>query len=408
MCSRTGVHLPRDKSVDALKGLAIALVVLGHAILDADAVQHGGKGLVSMGPFWVPLATASSLLLTFVYSFHMPLFAFVSGLVMWPPRDRPLGAGILGRARGLLVPYVAWFAVLYAINWSPHPAGGFADALRHNLIGRGGLWYLYALFICVVAVLLLARIPGSRWALPVSAVVAVACSTGLMFRVPDVLYLSYVFWIYPFVVLGYMVGPARAWFAEHRWALVVGGVTVFTPLLFLRQPVKVPSLQPLVQMAASVPGAGAGAGDGHLLWVLLRIAIGVLPYVCGAAAVVAIYSLYLGREGRVIDAQAWLGQKSLGIYAMHGTVVWWFASHGVKNVALLSLVALGVSVAATLALERVPVLGAVLLGQRITWTGWRPIAREPSREMGIHLAEVMPYAANVGSPHDRSDRCLGG
>ena len=91
----------------------------------------------------------------------MPLFAFVSGLVMWPPRDTPLGAGIVsrvGRVRSLLVPYLAWFIVLYFVDrWSPTDRNGVGPALVDAAIGRAGFWYLYAVFICTAVVLILTR-----------------------------------------------------------------------------------------------------------------------------------------------------------------------------------------------------------------------------------------------------------
>jgi hypothetical protein len=81
--------------------------------------------------------------------------------------------------------------------------------------------------------------------------------------------------------------------------------------------------------------------------------------------VLALLGAYLGRGGRAIEAQAWLGRKSLGIYAMHGVFTWWFASHGLKNVIVLTLVSLGLSALATAILERTPLLGRLLLGQRV-------------------------------------------
>jgi len=358
----SGVQLSRDQSLDALRGLAIILVVLGHAILDAGAVLRGGPGMVNMGPFWIPLSTASNVPLSLLYTFHMPLFAFISGLVMWPPRRAPLAGGITGRVRGLLIPYMAWFLVLYAANWSPRPAGGFGPALLDAALGRGGLWYLYALFVCATAVLCLARARGSRFTLPVSALVAILCSTGWIFAVPNVFYLSNVLWIYPFVVLGYMVAPLRAYVLEHRWHVAAAGLAIFLPLFYLRYPVHVPSLQPINRLA-SATGTSGGIGA-RVLGSALPVLAALLPYACAAAAVLALYGLYAGRGGRVIDAQAWLGRKSLGVYAMHGPIVWWLASHGLRQVVVLTIASLGLAAIATALLERTPLLGAALLGRR--------------------------------------------
>jgi fucose 4-O-acetylase-like acetyltransferase len=358
----------RDSSIDALRGLAITLVVIGHAIPDAAAVFHDGPGLINLGGFWVPMATASGLFLSFVYSFHMPLFAFVSGLVMWPPRGKSLGVGIVNRVRSLLVPYVAWFVILYfGDRWAPSASKGFGPALFDAAIGRSGLWYLYALFICSVVVIVLERVPGSRWVLPASALIAIACS---VLEVPNVANLSAVLWIYPFVVLGYLMGPAKSWVLEHRLLTIGAGAIAFLPLFYLRQPFHVPNLQPISHLAALIEGLAvtmhnAGVRGGYVISLLLQPVARLPLYLCAGAAIVALYALYIGQAGRAIDVQAWFGRKSLGIYAIHGPVLWWLVSMGVRDVVVLSLVSLTVASLLTALLERVPLVGPVLLGQRI-------------------------------------------
>ena len=58
---QTSTHQPREKKWDFLRGIAIFLVLLGHSIqwMDPDW-QHN------------PLFEG-------IYSFHMPLFMFISG-----------------------------------------------------------------------------------------------------------------------------------------------------------------------------------------------------------------------------------------------------------------------------------------------------------------------------------------
>ena len=131
------------------------------------------------------------------------------------------------------------------------------------------------------------------------------------------------------------------------------------PLFYLRYPVHVPSLQPINRIRAASGAAGVVAGQ------VLPFLAAMLPYACASAAVLALLGAYLGRGGWVIEAQARLGRRSLGIYAMHGVFMWWFASHGLKNVIALMLVALGLSALATTVLERVPVAGRLLLGLQV-------------------------------------------
>lgn len=56
----------RITSIDYAKGLAIICVVLGHVLYFCIYEQH----------------TETSSLFSFIYSFHMPLFFFLSGLVV--------------------------------------------------------------------------------------------------------------------------------------------------------------------------------------------------------------------------------------------------------------------------------------------------------------------------------------
>jgi hypothetical protein len=150
---------------------------------------------------------------------------------------------------------------------------------------------------------------------------------------------------------------------KHRWPIVAVSLASFVPLFYLRSPVHVPSLQPINELAVAVHGLSARGGSA--IDVLFSILIAVLPYACATVAITAICGIYLGRAGKAIDIQAWIGQRSLGIYAIEGPVLWWLWSHGLKDVLALSLVALGASVAITLLLERTPVIGPLLLGPRI-------------------------------------------
>ena len=342
----------RDKSIDALKGLAITLVVLGHA----TAWTAGLIGKQS----WVPSATAPHFVFILIYSFHMPLFAFVSGYVLYPPREQPLGTQIMRRVRGLLVPYLSWAVVMrvasqaVAPDSSERPGALLLDAL----LGRGdlSLWFLYALFICTSVLTCLAfltRAPRLRWLLPASALVIMVRIAGV--QVPNLFFLSDVLWIYPFVVLGYMMRPLKAAILNHRWRVVAIGLTAFLPLFYFRYPMFIPRLQPVDRLVVAMHDVGLRGG----------IALsGTLPYLCATAAVVALYGLYAGRRGRAIEAQAWLGRKSLGIYAIHASALKFLFGAGVDNVLLLFAGSLGVSILLTALLERIPLVNSLLLGQR--------------------------------------------
>lgn len=344
--------MTRDNSIDALKGLAIVLVVAGHSL---------GRVAEAFRPedIDVLLLAAPAFAFRFIYSFHMPLFAFVSGLVLWPPRDRPLGAQIMRRARGLLIPYFGWFLAFWvvALLTPPAPAEGFGAAVANVAVGeKYYLWYLYALFISTVLLALLVAAPRTRITLPVSSLVLIIWASELVLPVPNVLFLSSVVWIYPFVVFGYLMAPHKPWVVLHRRSIVVTGAVAFLPLFFLRFPVFAPGLPPIEFLVSGMQGAGQTTGV--ILDVLLR-------YACASAAVVALFALFIGREGRIVRALVWPGTLSLGIYAIHDPALTWLSKVGISNVLILFVVSLGVSVLLTALLRKAPLANRILLGENI-------------------------------------------
>ena len=113
--------------IDALKGFAILLVVMGHVLACnypdfREALASNVQGM---------------MLWKIIYSFHMPLFMFCSGFVFNKSRDffstRNTFTLIFKRFNGLIIPYISM---------------GFISFL---LIDRFFIyWYLYCLFVFYV------------------------------------------------------------------------------------------------------------------------------------------------------------------------------------------------------------------------------------------------------------------
>ena len=107
--------------IDAAKGIGILLVVLGHS--------------PGLPPFGVVL----------IYSFHMPLFFFISGFVQTATRSAtPAGEVIRRNARSLLIPYLFFFAVSLVYWMATRGLGtragkfvgiGIVDALKGLVTG---------------------------------------------------------------------------------------------------------------------------------------------------------------------------------------------------------------------------------------------------------------------------------
>lgn len=120
--------------LDMAKGIGIILVVAGHS------------GLVSEN------------LLTWLASFHMPLFFMISGMLFFHKKeeDKAYGESIRKKARGILLPYF-YFSIIYmminVLYIFRHPELFTWDIIVNNLLettslyGISVLWFLPALFI---------------------------------------------------------------------------------------------------------------------------------------------------------------------------------------------------------------------------------------------------------------------
>lgn len=112
------MHRERDKTVDFLKGIAILLVVIGHF----NPVKQVGN---------------------FIYSFHMPLFFFLSGITFWYSFGKKLNREnskklisevLMKRVFSLCLPYVSWSVIRF---------GFWGDSVSESF---DRLWFLPTLF----------------------------------------------------------------------------------------------------------------------------------------------------------------------------------------------------------------------------------------------------------------------
>lgn len=131
----------RDEFLDLAKGLAIILVVLGHVI------QGSSEQFDHLFSFRV------------IYSFHMPLFVFLSGAVAAIAfQSERIQAGvkpaillakkkIYKAAIRLLLPFIAWCVISQLVyGYSENMISALIMAFRRP---DTALWFLLAIFYCV-------------------------------------------------------------------------------------------------------------------------------------------------------------------------------------------------------------------------------------------------------------------
>lgn len=123
----------RDITLDILKGFAILLVVLGHVISGVFNTE----------------AYSKNLLFKICYSFHMPLFIFISG---WLNGKKPLnslnGTWIKKRTLRLMLPYIIWTLTKWFI---------YREALGSPikcLFVEPLFWFIIFIYLCSCTVFL--------------------------------------------------------------------------------------------------------------------------------------------------------------------------------------------------------------------------------------------------------------
>jgi fucose 4-O-acetylase-like acetyltransferase len=269
----------RDAWVDYAKAIGILLVVYGHV----------ARGLYNAG---IPMdAALYARVDSIIYSFHMPLFFFLSGLYFFHSLKRR-GPGALGANKldTILYPYLLWSLVqgLTEVGLSHYTTG---TATLSEVLAlwnpRVQFWFLYALFLVVLTAILVLR--SEAW--PLLAAVLAASALGYVFqeRVPSALHSDYVVKNFVFFALG-------IWFERVRHAL---------------------ARHPRAWAAAGVAGFVAAQYGFHVELGLTYADKGVASLLLAVVSILAVasVSMLLARK-----PMAWilaLGSASMAIYVMH-------------------------------------------------------------------------------------------
>ena len=149
--------------VDYAKGIGIVLMVVGHV----------WRGLQCAG-YTIPQDTYVFVDLLF-YSFHMPMFFFLSGMFAARSVYRPTGEFLSNKARTILYPYILWSLIQGGVNIaiSAHtnrPMTTAALAYAILLDPYSVFWFLYCLFFCMILILALTKLGAGKLSIGAVAV----------------------------------------------------------------------------------------------------------------------------------------------------------------------------------------------------------------------------------------------
>lgn len=190
--------------LDMVKGIVTILVVWGHAI------QFGS----SEANFF------ENKLFIFIYSFHMPLFSMISGFLFSKSMKRKnFVENLKNKVIHIAIPAIVWGCIYCFVKWGvetilENPVAEFSIAACLEQISE--IWFLWTIFMCMVAVMISEKIGKHRFFLPMLAI----CMIVFCF-LP---YKKYTLFLFPFFVAGY--------YAERNAFYKFKGLTYALLLLF--------------------------------------------------------------------------------------------------------------------------------------------------------------------------------
>ena len=167
----------RIEYIDSLKGFAILMVVAGHLM---------------------SFSLGDNPLYTIIYTFHMPLFIWLSGYVV---KDNMDARGLIRRICTLLIPFIIVglsFTYFHGDDW---------NYFLHDEF-KSGYWYLMVLAIFYLVHFLVTKIcKRLRWRLCLSLLVFAAF--GLIYMVISdqrggVICVNHIFHLWPYFVIGHL------------------------------------------------------------------------------------------------------------------------------------------------------------------------------------------------------------
>jgi fucose 4-O-acetylase-like acetyltransferase len=186
--------------IDALKGYAIILVILGHMIVYTDPNNY-----------------KSNLLFTLVYSFHMPLLLALSGYLVYGKSINPVWAFIVKKFRGLVIPYLIWNIIGLLIADYFWMKQNIAQRVFESFYVYSNLWFLPVLFFSFILLIpyiylekLLSKSSVQNYSIFLYLSIYLIIMWGLISQPPSQGFLA-IRWFSTFFFVGYIIAKYQTY-----------------------------------------------------------------------------------------------------------------------------------------------------------------------------------------------------
>lgn len=222
--------MKRNELIDLLKGVAIFLVVLGHATQ------------------WFSDYDASNRLFVGIYAFHMPLFMFLSGFVSYNPKGE---INLSRRFQSLVIPFFSWFIISQLVYKKTYDFTNFIENTKLLFFDpTTGRWFLWILFILCIILYISLKISKlyTEWILV--AMLFIISELTLLFVKQRVFYgIPEINWYLIFFIIGFFCNKHQKTLFPYIKVVGIMSILVFPILIFLTKISGKPSFLENTQLA---------------------------------------------------------------------------------------------------------------------------------------------------------------
>lgn len=331
----------RNIVIDALKGFLILLVVIGHCI------QY----------IYAPLNFDNNIIFNIIYSFHMPLFMFVSGYIVSMGNKNINLKWLKKRVLVLLLPFLSWSIIAYFILGRYHKSNIINYLCNVILYPDNGLWFLWVLMlncVCLYVGILFNKKLGDWTYLIINMIILL---------IPIQLFgIGLLKVHFTFYIMGYLTLKYVDLLGEKTKSFIKGICIIFFPLgaLFWRRTGNSFFLDIINTM--DIPGLF----NSIIIASCKILHKYIVPFLGIGFFINISYCLKGFYKSKIIKFLAFLGTKTIEIYTMQ-----WYFWRIIKtdNVIVNTIIGMLLSVCAPLVisyfLEKNKFLSMILFGKRL-------------------------------------------
>lgn len=179
--------MERNRTVDFVKGILIVLVVFGHGLQFCF-----GSGYENADLFF------DDYLFRAIYTFHMPLFMFISGYFFYHSNQKRCTIVVISKLKSIGIPFLTFSFIIYALTFWFSQMNTFYFS-HFFIMMRNNMWFLSSLLLNCLVVASVSHLCrnkcGSQWVL--------TFLVFLTFFIPGSIIPDTHIFMFPYFLLGY-------------------------------------------------------------------------------------------------------------------------------------------------------------------------------------------------------------